>query len=150
MNWLLMAEFTYNNREQAATKSTPFLLNAGQHPRMGMAPRATTRLDSVETFVSQLTRARDDAAAALKKAAEEMKWYYDTHRGDTPKFKEGDKVWLDAKNVESGWPTKKLDHKRLGPVESTQALSGKAYRLKIPNTMRIHPVFPLLRLPPAI
>ncbi len=42
MNWLPMAEFTYNNRVQAATKYTPFLLNAGQHPRMGIEPRATT------------------------------------------------------------------------------------------------------------
>src|SRR5258705_2633835 len=150
MNWLPMAEFTYNNRVQAATKYTPFLLNAGQHPQMGMEPRATTRLDSVETFVSQLTRARQDAAAALRKAAEEMKRYYDTHRGDTPKFKEGDKVWLDAKNVESGRPTKKLDHKRLGPFEITQALSGNAYRLKLPKTMRIHPEFPVVRLRPYI
>jgi len=67
MNWLPMAEFTYNNRVQAATKYTPFLLNTGQHPRMGTEPWATTQLDSVETFVSQLTRTRDDAAAALEK-----------------------------------------------------------------------------------
>src|SRR5258705_13003198 len=62
MNWLPMAEFTYNNRVQAATKNTPFLLNADQHPRMGTEPRATTRLDSLEAFVSQLTRPRDYAA----------------------------------------------------------------------------------------
>src|SRR5258705_3128195 len=73
MDWLPMAEFSYNNRMQAATKNTPFMLNFGQHPRMGMEPRATTRVDSVEAFVSQLTRAREDAAAALAKAVEDMK-----------------------------------------------------------------------------
>src|SRR5258705_2383432 len=117
---------------------------------MGTEPRATTQLDSIKTFVSQLTRARDDAAAALEKAAEEMKRYYDAHRGDTPNFKKGDKVWLDARNVESGRPTKKLDHKRLGPFEVTESLSGNAYRLKLPRTMRVHPVFPVMKLRPYV
>src|SRR5882762_9876314 len=127
MNWLPMAEFSYNNRMQAATKNTPFMLNFGQHPRMGMEPRATTKVNSVENFVSQLMRAREDAAAALTKAAEDMKRYYDARRGKTPQFAIGDKVWLDAKHIETGRPMKKLDHKRLGPYEVTQVLDGNAY-----------------------
>src|SRR5258705_1773065 len=130
MNWVPMAEFSYNNRMQAATKNTHFMLNFGQHPRMGVEPRASTRVDSVETFVSQLTRVREDATSALTKAADDMKRYYDKHRGDTPKFVIGDKVWLDAKHIETGRPAKKLDHKRLGPYEITQGLSGNAYQLK--------------------
>src|SRR5882762_8346480 len=106
MDWLPMAEFSYNNRMQAATKSTPFMLNFGQHPRMGTEPRASTRVDSVDNFVMQLTRARVDAASALAKAADDMKRHYDAHRGITPKFTIGEKVWLDAKNIEMGRPMK--------------------------------------------
>jgi len=38
INWLPMAEFAYNNRVQASTKYLPFMLNAGQNPRMGHKP----------------------------------------------------------------------------------------------------------------
>src|SRR5258707_4439449 len=73
MNWLPMAKFSYNNRMQAAMKNTPFMLNFGQHPHMGIEPRMTTKVDSVGNFVSQLVRMQQDAALALTQAAEDMK-----------------------------------------------------------------------------
>ena len=77
MNWLPMAEFAYNNRVQASTKYSPFMLNAGQNPHMGHEPRRMTGLYSVEKFVEVMKRMREDAESALKKAAEDMKKYYD-------------------------------------------------------------------------
>src|SRR5882762_1310441 len=41
---------------------------------------------------------------------------------------------------------KKLDHKRLGPFVITQALGRNAYRLKLPKTMKVHPVFSVVKL----
>jgi len=35
-----------------------------------------TRLDSVEKFIEVMKRTREDAESALKKAAEDMKKYY--------------------------------------------------------------------------
>ena len=72
-----MAEFVYNNRVQASTKYSPFMLNAGQNPRMGHEPRKSTGLDSVEKFVDVMKRTREDAESALKRAADDMKKYYD-------------------------------------------------------------------------
>jgi hypothetical protein len=37
--WLPLAEFCYNNWENASTHQTPFFLNYGYHPRMGIEPR---------------------------------------------------------------------------------------------------------------
>src|SRR5260221_1060234 len=34
-DWLPLAEFTYNNKGDAATCHTPFELDAGQHPHLG-------------------------------------------------------------------------------------------------------------------
>src|SRR5882762_3308185 len=77
MNWLPMAEFAYNNRVQASTKYSPFMLNMGQNPRMGHEPRKNMGIELVEKFVDAMKRVREDAESALKKAAEEMKKYYD-------------------------------------------------------------------------
>ena len=38
IDWLPMAEFTFNNTESATTKVSPFLANSGQHPRIGFEP----------------------------------------------------------------------------------------------------------------
>jgi len=72
-----MAEFAYNNRVQASTRYSPFMLNAGQNPHMGHKPRKTTGLDSVEKFVDVMKRTREDVESALKRAADDMKKYYD-------------------------------------------------------------------------
>ena len=77
MNWLPMAEFVYNNRVQLSTKYSLFMLNAGQNPCMGHEPQKMTGLDSVEKFVDAMKRTREDVESALKKAADNMKKYYD-------------------------------------------------------------------------
>jgi len=70
-----------------------------------------TRLDSVEKFVEVMKRTREDAESALKKAAEDMKKYYDRKQGKTLQYALGEKVWLDTSNIQTGRPAKKLDHK---------------------------------------
>src|SRR5882757_3964357 len=148
MNWLPMAEFAYNNRVQASTKYSPFMLNTGQNPRMGHKPRKSTGLDSVEKFVDAMKRTREDAEPALKRAADDMKKYYDRKRGKTPKYTLGEKVWLDASNIQTGRPTKKLDHKRLGPFPISKVLANNIYKLKLQKTIKIHPVFSVVKLIP--
>src|SRR5882762_5045114 len=146
MNWLPMAEFVYNNRVQASTKYSLFMLNTGKNPRMGHEPRKTTGLDLVEKFIDAMKRTREDVESALKKVAEEIKKYYDRKCGKTPQYTIGDKVWLDTSNIQTGRPVKKLDHKRLGPFPISKVLANNTYELKLPKTMKIHPVFSVVKL----
>ena len=37
-DWISLAEFSYNNRIHSSTQTTPFLLDNGQHPRLGVEP----------------------------------------------------------------------------------------------------------------
>src|SRR5882762_6761474 len=148
INWLPMAEFTYNNRVQASTKYSPFMLNAGQNPHMGHEPQKMTGLDSVEKFMDAMKRTREDAESALKRVADDMKKYYDQKCGKTLRYALGEKVWLDALNIQMERPVKKLDHKRLGPFPISKVLANNTYELKLPKTMKIHLVFSVVKLIP--
>jgi hypothetical protein len=96
--------------------------------------------------VTSRARARRDVESALGKAAEDMKKYDNAHRGPTPVYKQGEKVWLDASDITTTRPMKKLDHKRLEPYEITEVLSNNTYKLKLPSSLKIHPVFSVVKL----
>ena len=50
-------------------------------------------------FERRMKKIREEAAAALKKAASDMKKYYDKGRQDVPQYQVGDKVYLEGLNV---------------------------------------------------
>ena len=50
-NWLPLAEFAYNNKVHVATCRTPFELDVGQHPRLGVEPTRTSTVEAADTFV---------------------------------------------------------------------------------------------------
>ena len=58
-----------------------------------------------------------------------------------PIFKIRDIVWLDAKNITTQRPSRKLDHKRLGLFPIEEILPPNSYRLTLPDTMHNHPVY---------
>ena len=145
--WLALAEFTYNNRIHSATHHTPFELDMGQHPHIGTEPRRETRVEAVDEYIKRMKAATEEAKSALRKAAEDMARFYDTHQREAPTYKAGDKVWLDATNITTTRPTKKFDDKWFGPFTIDKVISRNAYRLKLtPNFRRLHPVFHVSKL----
>ena len=55
--------------------------------------------------------ATNEACSALAKAADNMAQFYDLHCQAAPTYKIGNKVWLNAQNITTTCPMKKLDHK---------------------------------------
>ena len=55
-------------------------------------------------------------------------------------YKVGDKVWLSTRNIKTKRPSKKLDHKMIGPYKIKQ-LVGSSCQLDLPTSMKIHDVF---------
>lgn len=80
-----------------------------------------------------------------------MAKYYNQKRLKGPTFEKGDKVYLLRKNIKTKRPSDKLDHKKLGPFTVTRRISDSNYELRLPDTMRIHPIFhiSLLEAAPA-
>src|SRR5260370_2520398 len=49
-DWLLLAEFAYNNKVHTATHWTPFELDTRQHPHLGVEPTRTSTVEAADTF----------------------------------------------------------------------------------------------------
>ncbi len=67
---------------------------------------------------------------------------------DTPKYREGDHVWLEGRHLCTNQPTAKLVPKRHGPFPIVQVMSPVNYRLKLPTQWSIHDVFHINLLTP--
>ena len=56
------------------------------------------------------------------------------------KYKVSNKVWLLTKNIKTKKPSKKLDHKMIGPYKIKKLISLSC-QLDLPTSMKIHDVF---------
>jgi hypothetical protein len=75
--------------------------------------------------------------------------YYNQKHSVGPTLKEGDKVYLLQKNIATKRLSNKLDHKKLGLFKIVKIKSLVNYCLKLPKTIKIHPVFYVSLLKPA-
>jgi hypothetical protein len=144
-NWapyLPIAQFAHNNWPSNTTRKSPFFLLMGFNPRADWV-HATSPIPRVTLRLEQLREARVQAHNAMIKA--QQSWV--KHR-DIPKYKEGDLVWLEGKNLHINQPTAKLAPRRHGPFKVIQVMSAVNYRLELPTQWSIHPVFHINLLTP--
>ena len=71
--------------------------------------------------------------ASLKIAMETIKQFYNQTKEESIQYKKGDKVWLEATNVTTKCPIKKLDNKYLGPFKILEKVGKLAYHFKLPS-----------------
>jgi len=140
VDWLPIAEFTHNN-SVTVTGHGPFKVLYGYNPEFTISPNSVSNIPAADEQMNEMKEAREDAESMLRMANERMKRYYDKNIKDVPQFKEGDLVWLEAKNIHQRRPNKKLSDRRLGPFTVMEKISDVNYRLKLPPKYKIHPVF---------
>jgi len=66
-----------------------------------------------------------------------------------PVLNPGDMVWLRRKHIWTTRPSNKLDHNQIGPYTILEKVGSRAYKLDLPATVRIHPVFHISLLEPT-
>ena len=83
---------------------------------MGFEPdQCQSHVESVNKFKTRMEDALNEAKAALVKSKDNMAKYYDRRRTPAPEYQPGDKVYLDASDIHTTRPSRKLSHQRLGP-----------------------------------
>lgn len=148
--WTAMAQFAYNDKVHTATSFSPFYMTHGQDSYKGTEPRLAVKTQDADQFVKMMEKVQEEAEASLKAAAEKMKIFYDQKRNPARPYKVGDLVYLEATNIKTKHPAKKLDDKRLGPFKITKKVGTLSYRLELPKNWRCHPVFNKTLLTPYV
>jgi len=116
-------------------------VNYDRELRMGEDIRRKGKMEKAMEFVEKLKRVQEKAEAALKKTQEEIKRYTDRNRKETEEWKKEDKVMLSTKDlVFKERPVCKLVEKYVGLYRIKEVVSLNAVKLRLPSSMRIHPV----------
>ncbi|KAH0358938.1 hypothetical protein KCU65_g10168, partial [Aureobasidium melanogenum] len=150
--WLAAAEFAGNSQVSETTRISPFFALYGFEPRFGFEPvlpdkRPATR--DAALFAKQMQKIHEHCQTEIIAAHARWEDHVNKKRKPARKYLPGDKVWLNARNIQTLRPQKKLDWKNLGPFVVKQMVSSHACELELPATMRVHPVFNVHLLRPA-
>ncbi len=144
---LPMVEFAINNAYQESVKTSPFMLNYGQHPhtpasistapsdarRKATAMSAASKRPLANCFTDEMQKILTQARQSLLCAQQRQKAFHD-RRARAKSFKVGDRVLLSTKNIRLKNPgTAKLMPKFVGPFEVLETIGYCAYKLLLPE-----------------
>jgi len=142
---LPLVEFVYNNARSSSTGMSPFYANYGYHPRatLKILSEKGHENPAAEAYVDHIWRVHEKVQMTLEQVQVRYKKEFDKNAVPVPEFKVSDCVWLNWRNIETIYPSQKLDFRHLGLFEIIDVVgeSKAAFELKLPNHWRIHPVF---------
>jgi len=149
LDWLGTAEFVYNNKVHATTKTLLFKANYGQDPKMGFEGRRKRKYEAVEKFVERMRKIQEKVKAVLGKAQEKMKKFANRKRREEEEYRVGNLVLLSTKDLKwqiKGRRSEKLTKHFVGPYKVKGIVSSNAIELELPKSIKIHPVVNVSRV----
>ena len=149
-DFLPTVEMVVNSLPNRSTGYSPFFLMYGYNPALPVELLKGDQSTNVETLLKFLERTQEvwrHARIQMEKAVAAQKKYYDQKHRDV-QFVVGDLVLLSTQNLRLKGIPHKLQRKFCGPYKVLEKIGTQAYRLKLPDTWRIHPVFHVSLLKP--
>ena len=110
-----------------------------RRPKNPITAREKLSQEEAHAMARRMHDAWETARTIMRKGQEKKERDVNPHRRE-PDFQPGDKVWISTKNRKTERPSRKLDHQMMGPYEVI-GKKGHSYRVALPETMKIHPVF---------
>jgi len=145
---LPLAEHAYNNSATNAHKMTPFFANYGFYPQTEWMKERQAHNPGATMYAHWMQDIHQQAKQTLENTRELMKKFYDRKAKEQPRIKVGDLVMLNAMNIHTKRPSKKLSPKLYGPFKVLEKEGSRAYKLEISPRWKIHPLFHVSLLEP--
>jgi hypothetical protein len=89
------------------------------------------------------------AVEAMEKAQQQQEKQFNKGRAPTKTLEEGSQCLLSRDGIEHAISSKYI-HPFIGPFKVQEAMDNDNYKLDLPSTMRIHPIFHISKLRPYI
>ena len=145
VQWLPLAEWWYNTNYHATTKMTPYEAVYGQLPPSPTSYlKGCSKVQAVDQLLQHSATMLAHLRENLHQAQNRMKQQVDQHRSER-QFQEGDQVFLRLQPYKQtslkDKGCQKLSPKFDGPYQVLQRIGEVAYKLALPPTAKIHPVF---------
>lgn len=144
VKYLSLAELSYNTPVHNGTGFSPFEVMYGKPPpSLPFYTTGTSMVEVVDNILVTRATIHQTLTRRLQKYQETMKRMADSHRRDLS-FQVGDWVYVRLRPYRqtSLRPTySKLSKRFYGPCQVEERVGQVAYRLKLPPSSKIHPVF---------
>jgi hypothetical protein len=141
--YLTIATLVHNNSKNASTGYMLSKLLIGWEPPLTPAQAASSNNQLTERSTKQLQQHQVLATTTLNNLTNN-KAPTEAH------YKQGQQVWLEAKNLALPYGTIKLAPRCHRPFRITRVISPVAYKLELPHQWTIHPVFHTSLLTPYV
>ena len=107
-----------------------------------------SKAPSADELANEMAKVLEETRRNIIEAQGRMKTQADKHRTEAPHYKVSDKVWLSTTNLHLTRASKKLSERWVGPYVITKLVGNNAVELKLPRSMKIHPVVNISRVKP--
>ncbi|KAL0350215.1 UNVERIFIED_CONTAM: Transposon Ty3-G Gag-Pol polyprotein [Sesamum radiatum] len=143
--WITLAEFWFNTNFHSGLKATPFQALYGYPPnQLAIGPYLQCHHSEVEELMQGRVKLVQLLKENLQQAQHRMKTYADKKRTER-EFQIGDEVFLILQPYKQTTVAMrrqlKLSAKYFGPYKVIEKIGNVAYKLALPPSSRIHPVF---------
>ncbi len=103
---------------------------------------------TAQNLITRLLETHKNMRVRLVEVQERQKRNAHKSRKQNPNILVGDKVWLLRRNLKTRRLSDKLDYRCLGPFRVSKQVNEITYRLNLPSSMKIHPMFHVSLLEP--
>ncbi|KAG5003627.1 hypothetical protein JHK86_027766 [Glycine max] len=144
-HFLLWAEWSYNTSTHSATGMSPYEVTFGKKPpNIPQYLVGDSRVEAMDTWLTIRDTMLQSLMKKLQKPQQRMKDIADKKRRDVD-FAEGDSILVKLRphrqSSVSGGAYTKLTKRFYGPFKVLQKIGLVAYKLDLPPSSKIHPVF---------